>query len=81
MAKKIKIEEPKDDVFVKTVPTKTIVVNVAKLNVREKATKESKVIKVVNLGTELKVFEEVKNGFYELYDANGFVMADYVTVK
>lgn len=62
-----------------------VVVNCEKLNIREEASKDSKILHVVDAGTELTIdTERSLEGWYYISNAdgvNGFCMKDYVHME
>lgn len=63
-------------------PIDLVVVNCSKLNVREKPNKDSKVLHIVDAGTEFYTNAKPLNGWVRVYndylDIKGFVMEEYI---
>lgn len=75
----IKDEEVKDETV-----QKGIVVNCFKLNVRRTANKLSKVLTVIEKGTEVIIVNtKTSNGFYKVKvnDIEGYCVKDYIEIK
>lgn len=75
----IKDEEVKDETV-----QKGIVVNCFKLNVRRTANKLSKVLTVIEKGTEVIIANaKTSNGFYKVKvnDIEGYCVKDYIEIK
>lgn len=75
----VKNEEVKDETV-----TKGIVVNCFKLNVRRTANKLSKVLTVIEKGTEVIITNtKTSNGFYKVKvnDIEGYCVKDYIEIK
>lgn len=82
--KDVKDEDVKDEEVKEEPVTKGIVVNCFKLNVRRTANKLSKVLTVIEKGTEVIIANaKTSNGFYKVKvnDIEGYCVKDYIEIK
>lgn len=78
------VEDVKDGEVKDETVTKGIVVNCFKLNVRRTANKLSKVLTVIEKGTEVIITNtKTSNGFYKVKvnDIEGYCVKDYIEIK
>lgn len=77
-------EENKDETISAEVVVKGIVSNCSRLNVREKGSMKSTVLKVIDAGTEVDILEIPSNGqFYKIKieDVIGYCVKDFIELK
>lgn len=77
-------EENKDETASEEVVAKGIVSNCSRLNVREKGSMKSTVLKVIDSGTEVDILEIPSKGqFYKIKieDIIGYCVKDFIEVK
>lgn len=77
-------EENKDETASEEVVAKGIVSNCSRLNVREKGSMKSTVLKVIDSGTEVDILEIPSKGqFYKIKieDIIGFCVKDFIELK
>lgn len=78
------LENDKDEDVKDETVTKGIVVNCSKLNVRRTANRLSKVLTVIENGTEVIIDKiNAANGFYKVIvnDIEGYCVKDYIEIK
>lgn len=77
-------EENKDETVSEEVVAKGVVSNCSRLNVREKGSMKSTVLKVIDAGTEVDILEIPSKGqFYKIKieDIIGYCVKDFIEVK
>ena len=77
-------EENKDEAISEEVVAKGVVSNCSRLNVREKGSMKSTVLKVIDAGTEVDILEIPSKGqFYKvkIEDIIGYCVKDFIEVK
>lgn len=78
------IPEDKDEAIFEEVVAKGVVSNCSRLNVREKGSMKSNVLKVIDAGTEVDILEIPSKGqFYKIKieDIIGYCVKDFIEVK